>query len=190
MEQQTIFIKGMVCQRCVLTVKAELLSMGHTPVTLSLGEVSFLPGEAHNQAVLEERLSSLGFSLLEDRKVKLVKAVKQLVSEVYNGDYDFPDRFSFSELIKKRCGKDYDSISDAFIAMEKETIEQYIIQFRINKVKEYLVYSDFTLADIAFKLNFSSVAYLSAQFKQQTGLTPSYFRNIRKQKAESAFSKN
>jgi AraC-like DNA-binding protein len=86
--------------------------------------------------------------------------------------------------------KDYDVVSDAFIATEKKTIEQYIIQFRINKIKEYLVYTDLTLADIAFRLNFSSVAHLSAQFKQQTGLTPSFFKNIRRQKSETLFSPN
>jgi AraC-like DNA-binding protein len=86
--------------------------------------------------------------------------------------------------------KDYETISDAFIATEKKTIEQYIIEYRINKVKEFLVYSNLTLSDIAFKLNFNSVAHLSTQFKQQTGLTPSFFRDIKKQKAERAFSKN
>lgn len=180
----------MVCQRCVMTVEAELQNMGHIPLKMSLGEVSYLPTEAHDQEMLESRLATLGFSIVEDSKAKLTKAVKRLIEEVYGGAFDFPDRFRFSDLVKKRCQKDYESISDAFIVTEKETIEQYIIRFRINKVKEYLVYSNLTLSDIAFQLNFSSVAYLSAQFKQQTGLTPSYFREIKKQKAETAFTKN
>jgi AraC family transcriptional regulator len=190
MEQQTIFIKGMVCQRCVMTVETELQEMGHTPVKVSLGEVSFITNEAHDLAVLEERLSRLGFDLLEDKKAKMTKKVKQFVEEVYGGDFDFPERFRFSELVKQRLQKDYETISDAFIATEKKTIEQYIIEYRINKVKEFLVYSNLTLSDIAFKLNFNSVAHLSTQFKQQTGLTPSFFRDIKKQKAERAFSKN
>lgn len=190
MEQQTIFIKGMVCRRCLMTVETELHQMGHTPVQVALGEVSFLTHEAPDTAVLEERLSGLGFSLLEDKKVKMVKQTKQLVAEVYNGDFDFPARFRFSEFVKQRLQKEYDTISDAFIASERKTIEQYIIEYRINKVKEFLVYSSFTLSDIAFRLNFTSIAHLSAQFKQQTGLTPSFFRDIKKQKAERAFSKN
>ena len=170
----------MVCQRCLIVVESELQKMGHTPVKLSLGAVTFMASGSQSSAVLEEGLSRLGFSLLEDKKEKLLVQVKQLVEEVYSGDFDFSERFRFSELVKKRLQNDYDSISDSFIAKEKKTIEQYIVEFRIKKVKEFLVYSNFRLSDIAFKLNFNSVAHLSAQFKQQTGLTPSFFKEIRK----------
>ena len=94
MEPQTIFIKGMVCNRCLMTVEAELLQMGYTPVEMSLGEVSFLPNKESNSDGLEERLTSLGFSLLQDKKVTMTKEVKHLVQEVYGGDFDFPERFS------------------------------------------------------------------------------------------------
>lgn len=190
MEQQTIFIKGMVCNRCMMAIETELLQLGHTPVSLSLGEVSFMPNKVHDDTALEERLTLLGFTLLEDKNVKMTKEVKHLVEEVYGGDFDFPERFRFSDLVRQRLQKDYDTVSAAFIATEKKTIEQYIIEFRINKIKEYLVYTDYTLADMAFRLNFSSVAHLSAQFKQQTGLTPSFFKNIRSQKSETLFSQN
>ena len=190
MNQQTIFLKGMVCNRCLMTVKTELQEMGYTPVKLLLGEVSYISNEAQNPAALEERLTSLGFSLLEDKNVKTMKEVKKLLEKVYSGDFDFPDNFRFPNFIKQQFKKDYDAISDAFIATEKKTIEQYIIDLRINKIKEYLVYTNLTLADIAFKLNFNSIAHLSAQFKQQTGLTPSFFKNIKRQKSETTFSMN
>jgi AraC-like DNA-binding protein len=180
----------MVCQRCMMTVKEELQNMGHTPLELSLGAVSFATTGTHDLPNLEKRLTALGFSLLEDKKTKLVKDVKVLIEEVYSGVFDFPERFRFAELVKERFQKDYDTISDTFIAVEKKTIEQYIIEFRIGKIKEYLVYSNLTLSDIAFKLNFNSVAHLSTQFKQQTGLTPSYFKQVKKQKMETAHSKN
>jgi len=191
MEKQTIFIKGMVCNRCLMTVKNELESLGHCSVDVSLGTVSFIrSAEAEDSYELEKRLSMLGFSLLEDKKTKMAKEVKSLIEEVYSGNFDFPVGFRFSKLVAERLGKDYDAISDAFIAVEKKTIEQYIIQYRINKVKEFLVYTTLTLSDIAFRLNFTSVAHLSTQFKQQTGLTPSYFKDIKKQKSASAFSAN
>lgn len=180
----------MVCQRCLQTVESELQQMGHTPVKVSLGAVSFITHEAPDPAALEERLSQFGFGLLEDKKATMTKKVKQLVEEVYSGDFDFPERFRFSELVKQRLQKEYDGISDAFIATEKKTIEQYVIAYRINKVKEFLVYSGLTLSDIAFKLNFTSVAHLSTQFKLQTGLTPSFFRDIKKQKTGVIFSTN
>jgi AraC family transcriptional regulator len=184
----TLFIKGMVCRRCIMVVEEELKDLGHEPVQVGLGEVTVVDkGEQLDKAALEKRLAALGFSLLEDRKVKMVTEVKVLVEEVYSGDYDFPDNFRFANLVRERCNKDYDAVSDVFIAMEKRTIEQYIIGFRINKVKEYLVYANLTLADIAFKLNYNSVGHLSAQFKQYTGLTPSHFKEIRKEKAAVAF---
>lgn len=190
MIQQTIFLKGMVCNRCLMTVETELLEMGHTPVRLSLGEVSYISNESHDNGSLEERLNLLGFSFLEDKKIKITKEVKNLLEKVYNGNFDFPENFRFAKLLKQQFQKDYTTISDAFIATEKKTIEQYVIELRINKIKEYLVYTNLTLADIAFKLNFNSVAHLSAQFKQQTGLTPSFFKNVRRKKTEAVFSKN
>ena len=187
----TFFIKGMVCRRCVMVVVEELKGLGHEPVQVGLGEVTVVDkGEQLDKAALEKRLAALGFSLLEDRKVKIVNEVKVLVEEVYSGDYDFPDNFRFANLVRERCNKDYDAVSDVFIAMEKRTIEQYIIDFRINKVKEYLVYANLTLADIAFKLNYTSVAHLSSQFKQYTGLTPSYFKEIKKEKSAVMFADN
>lgn len=180
----------MVCNRCLMMVETELQDMGHTPVKLSLGEVSFVSNETSDLAALEERLSLLGFSFLEDKKTNITKEVKRLVEKIYSGNFDFPEHFRFAHMIKKQFHQDYATISDAFIATEKKTIEQYIIDFRINKIKEYLVYTQLTLADIAFILNFSSVAHLSSQFKQQTGLTPSFFKNIKRQKSETIFSVN
>ena len=188
---ETLFIKGMVCSRCVMVVKEELKDLGHEPVQVGLGEAIVVEKEDKLDKVeLEKRLAALGFSLLEDRKVKTVREVKALVEAVYSGEYDFPDNFRFTNLVREICNKDYDAVSDVFIAMEKRTIEQYIIDFRINKVKEYLVYSNLTLADIAFKLNYNSVAHLSAQFKQYTGLTPSHFKEIKKEKTAVIFSGN
>lgn len=192
MERATkLFIKGMVCNRCMMVIKKELESLGHFPVQIELGVVKIArPTEEVDRAEVEQRLAFLGFELLEDRNEKLVREVKALVHEVYSGEFDFPDRFRFTAFAKERLNKDYDSISDAFIVLEKKTIEQYIIEFRIDKVKEYLVYSNYTLSEIAFRLNFNSAAHLSSQFKQHTGLTPSYFKEIKRQKVEVIFSRN
>jgi len=157
--------------------------MGGTPVHVGLGEVSFVADTSFDLNAFERSLGLLGFGLLEDSNAIIVKKVKQLVEEVYSGEYDFPNDFRFADLITARCQKDYDSVSDLFIKIEKTTIKQYIIDFRINKVKEFLVYGDLTLTDIAFRLNFNSVAHLSAQFKQQTGLTPSFFKEVKRTKS-------
>ena len=171
----------------MITVKKELENLGHGSIDVSLGEVSFSQtAKAYKPDELESRLLMLGFSLLIDKKSKMTKQVKSIIKEIYDGNFDFEDGFRFSRLLVVRLGKDYDAISDAFITVEKKTIVQYLIEFRIAKVKEFLLYSNLTLSYIAFKLNFNSVAHLSSQFKQQTGLTPSLFKEIKRKKAESA----
>jgi AraC family transcriptional regulator len=178
-----LYIKGMVCERCILVIRDELQALGHNPVKISLGEVTFLVyGRPINVSLIKERLTILGFKLLEDQKVKIVDDVKKLVAEVYSGAYDFPLNFRFSALLKERLQKDYDTLSNLFTLLEQRTLEQYIIDYRIEKVKELLVYSNDTLSGIAFKLNYSSLPHLSKQFKQYTGLNPSYFREVKKSK--------
>lgn len=173
----SFYIKGMVCQRCIDVVSKEFNTIGLAPVQISLGKVTIAapPAEIHYQ-MIQDQLKSLGFDLLEDNKLKTARDVKQLVAKVYSGNYDFPYNFRFSDLIQKEIHRDYDGISSLFSIVEHKTLERYIIDYRIEKVKEFLVYSSATLADIAFKLNFSSVAHLSRQFKQVTGINPSQFK--------------
>lgn len=170
----------MVCDRCILSLKNELYKTGVDVSDIYLGEATIMHTEGNaNLQALDEKLRALGFSLIEDKKEKIVRQVKQLVKEVYSGDFDFPHHFLFSTLISSRLNKDYDSVSAVFTTIEKKTIEKYIIDYRIKKIKEYLVYSDLSLTDLSYKFGYSSVAHLSRQFKSYTGLNPSYFQNIR-----------
>ena len=179
-KEHKVYIKGMVCQRCISTVKEQLEKMGMETSDISLGVVTLLAtGSNPDTAALEKMITPLGFTVLEDKKVKLVREAKSLVAEVYKGDFDFPLRFRFSDLVAKRLNRDYDTISTTFSASENMTLEKYIIDYRIEKIKELMVYTGDSLADISFKLGFSSVAHLSRQFKQQTGMNPSYFRQLR-----------
>jgi AraC family transcriptional regulator len=190
-QQSKLFIKGMVCNRCVSVVGEALNELGHREVKVSLGEIANLnENYPIDTAKLEGKLAIHGFSILEDQNLRIVNEVKALVAEVYSGEFEFPEKFRFANLLATRFFKGYDKTRDVFIAMEQKSLEQYIIEFRINKVKEFLVYSSSTLADIAYRLNFTSVAHLSSQFKQQTGLTPSFFKGIQNQKAEVVFATN
>jgi AraC family transcriptional regulator len=183
--ESKIFIKGMVCQRCILVVKTRLQQLGMEPLKVSLGEVTVITASPlPDHELIEQSLKPLGFQLIEDKKVKAVNAIRRLVAEVYSGSYDFPAGFRFSELLKERLHRDYDSLSTLFSFMEHKTLEQHIIEYRIEKIKELLVYTDQPLSDMAFSLNFSSMAHLSRQFKQYTGLTPSHFREIRKARGQ------
>lgn len=182
MVKQTIVVKGMVCNRCMLAVQDALEELGLKNVVVTLGNVQYETESILDQLKIEDSLAKLGLSLLEDKATKLVKELKALIAHVYSGAFDFPGNFRFTKWIAEKLDTDYTIISDAFIVHENKTIEQYLIAYRIDKVKELFVYSNDTLADIAFKLNFSSVAHLSAQFKKQTGLTPSFFKTVKQEK--------
>ncbi|PSL45345.1 helix-turn-helix protein [Chitinophaga niastensis] len=178
-----ILIKGMVCDRCILTIRQLFHELEIPFSNISLGEVTTVAAlSLPDMTILEERLRPLGFTLLEDKKKKLIREVKALVELVYSGSYDFPDDFRFSDIVVANLNKDYNVVSTIFSAEEGITLEKYLIEYRIEKVKELLVYTADTLPDIAFKLGFSSAPHLSRQFKAQTGLNPSYFKEIRKSK--------
>lgn len=175
----------MVCDRCILTIRNELDKLQVPIKEIALGEVTTLSAlTAPDINAIEKQLSPLGFTLLENKRTKLVREVKSLVEKVYAGSFDFTHGFLFSALAATTFHKDYESISSIFSSAEGITLEKYIIGYRIEKAKEMLVYSSYTLTDIAYKLGFSSVAHLSAQFKNETGLTPSHFKKIRQDKSQ------
>lgn len=174
-----IYIKGMVCERCILTIRNELDKLGIRIADIHLGEVTTVTTLTESDiAAIKQQISPLGFTLLEDKKAKLIQEVKMLVEQVYSGKYDFPHDFRFSSLLASSFNKDAETVSSMFSQTEGITLEKYIIGYRIEKVKELLLYSSDTLSEIAFKLGFSSVPHLSRQFKAETGLNPSHFKEI------------
>lgn len=187
MSQMKLQIKGMVCQRCISAVGQLLNSIGIELDEIKLGEVRFTAATSvPDLDLIEQKLHKYGFSVLEDSGQKLAKSVKALIAEVYNGDYDFPPTFKFSALVSSRLKKEYDSISASFSKTEKISLEKFILQYRIEKIKEHLVYTDEKLSDLAFRFGFSSVAHVSSQFKLLTGLTPTHFKQIQKAKSSTA----
>ena len=175
-----VYVKGMVCQRCINAVTTGFEQAGVFPEAVQLGEVT-LPAESAitDLHILEEKLKPLGFTLLQDKSTRMVGLIRSVIADVYSGEFDFPYRFRFSTHLSNVTGHPYDVMSAVFASVTQTTIEQYIINYRIQQVKQLLVYTPTNLADIAFKLGYSSVAHLSRQFKQKTGLTPSYFRQLR-----------
>jgi AraC family transcriptional regulator len=187
----TFILKGMVCERCISVIRQELEGIGIVPIRIELGEVTIVSTSLWEESkLIEEKLKPLGFKLLEDRKAKLVQDIKDLVAEVYSGEFDFPLQFRFSDLITNRLKKEYDSASYLFSIMEKKTLERYIIDYRIDRVKWFLSNSNESLSSIAFKLNFSSVAHLSKQFKQYTGMNTTLYRELMQPLADLEFSEN
>lgn len=175
----TIYIKNMVCNRCKMVVKSVLENMDLHPIRVDLGEVELQEKDiAAVKERLSEELESLGFALLDDRKTKTIEKVKNIITDLVqnkNNGLDVP----LSEYLTRDIHQDYSALSNLFSEVEGTTIEKYHILQKIEKVKELLVYDEMTLSEIAFQLNYSSVAYLSNQFKKVTGLTPSYFKKLR-----------
>ena len=153
-------------------------------VKVVLGEVELdlenLPETKYQE--LKAALEGLGFELLEDKKKAIVAQIKAAIVELAHYSKE-PLKVNLSEYLNNKLGADYASLSSIFSAEEKNTIEHYYIQQKIEKAKELLSYGELTLSEIAFQLNYSSVAHLSAQFKKETGITPSQFKQDLKRNA-------
>ena len=173
-----LFIKNMVCPCCILVVRDILRQAGIEASSVVLGE-AVLPAEltAERRKELDEALRAVGFELIDDRRKQTVERVKNTVIELVR-EKDAALRTNLSDYIADRLHQDYGAVSSLFSEIENTTIEQYFIAQKIERVKELLVYGELSLGEIADKLNYSSTAHLSAQFKKVTGLTPSHFRKI------------
>jgi len=143
-----------------------------------LGEVEFIkPPNAVQLKQLNTELRKVGFEILDNRKKKQIEKIKTLlIQKVQSGDIE--EHFSLSETLSIQLHKEYTQISRIFPEVEGITIEQFFLRQKVEKVKEWLVYDEFSLSEIAWKLGYSSVAHLSSQFKKITGLTPSHFKSL------------
>lgn len=184
-KSNTLFIKNMVCQRCIMTVESILDRLKIAYNNVSLGEAE-LPGKltATQRKDLETALHKVGFELIETRVNKIVEDIKQAVMEYLGLGMDSQD-IKLSSFITNKIPYDYSYLSDLFSSIEGKTIEQYFILQRIEKVKELLVYDQLSLTEISYRTGFSSVHHLSSQFKKVTGLTPSHFKKIGIEKRKS-----
>lgn len=174
-----IYIKNMVCNRCIMVVKNEMDKLGLKVNNIILGEVNLEtePTSVQKQEI-EFTLSSLGFELIDDKKSRIIEKIKNVIIKVVH--YQETDsKINLSNLLIKDLNYDYNYLSNLFSEIEGTTIEKYFIAQKIEKVKELLVYDELSLSEIAYRLNYSSVAYLSNQFKKVTGLTPSHFKLIK-----------
>jgi AraC-like DNA-binding protein len=169
-----LHIKNMVCSRCKMVVKSELEKLGLHLIAVELGIVKIeetLDDSFLN--VVNTSLKKFGFAVIDDKKDKIIERIKNLIIELvhyHNNDLNI----NLSVYLSTALLQDYNSLSKLFSEEENMTIEHYFISQKIEKVKELLTYNELTLSEIADQLNYSTVAYLSNQFKKTTGFTPSY----------------
>ncbi len=165
-----------------MVVQNELDKLGIKATNIKLGEVTLkneLTSKERN--ALDEALVSLGFQVIDDKKSRIIEKIKNVIIDLVHHQ-DNNTKNNLSEVLSSELHHDYNYLSSLFSEVEGTTIEKYFIAQKIEKVKELLVYDELSLSEIAFQLNYSSVAYLSNQFKKVTGLTPSHFKQIKADK--------
>jgi len=170
----------MVCPRCVETVNSIFQELEIPIKAIQLGEVetAAVIDEAKKKA-LDERLRTRGFELLQDQKAKLIGQIKSIIIEqVHHSEETL--KTNFSTLLADKLHLEYSALSRLFSSVEGITIERFILKQKAEKVKELLFYNESTLSEIAFHMGYSSVAHLSAQFKKETRMTPSFFKKLKK----------
>ena len=180
MSPAILFVKNMVCRRCILAVEDVLKNSGIPFEKVIIGEIhlpeSLIPRQ---NDLLRTNLVNIGLELIDNRASGLIEKIKTLVIKKARNEVDEKDKkIKLSSFLSKHLHHEYTYLSSTFSEVEGRTIENYFIEQRIEKVKELLVYKEMTLSEIAFEMDYSSVAHLSNQFKKTTGLTPSHFKRV------------
>ncbi len=169
----------MVSLRCKMMVKAELEKLDLKYVVVELGMVDILEDITNEQRnKLKENLLKSGLELLDDKRSILIEKIKAVIVEMVHYTDEMPE-VNYSEYISKKLGYDYTYLANIFSEVKGTTIQKFIIMHKIERVKELLLYDELNLTEISYKLNYSSVAHLSSQFKKVTGLTPTFFKHLR-----------
>lgn len=172
-------IKNMVSLRCIMFVQGELEKIGINYTSVELGEIEIQDGIKEDQLkVFKEALVKAQLELLEDKKSTLVEKIKSIIAEMVHHSDEF-QRVNNSDYISEKIGYNYTYLSNIFSEVMGICIQKYIILYKMERVKELLLYNELTLSEIAHELGYSSVAHLSNQFKQITGLTPTYFKELK-----------
>jgi len=177
--QNILYIKNMVCNRCIKSVAGILNELNIGYENILLGEVTVLDAPDDNKKqLLLQRLNEEGFELIDDKKSRVISRIKKIILE-YVRELDYSsEKIHLSDFLSQTLNADYSHLSSLFSSVEGQTIENFLIAQKIERAKELLVYDELTLSEIAHKLGYSSTAHLSNQFKKVTGLTPTHFKSV------------
>ena len=174
---KTYYVKNMVCDRCKAAVRSAFEQTGATVKNVALGLVEAEQELTDDQlAEVDNRLTTLGFELLRDSRQTTIERIKTIIIETLRYSGSDATAQNMSAVLADRLHSDYSALSKLFSASTGTTIEKYVIAQKVEYVKELLSYGELTLTEIARRLGYSSVAYLSAQFKSVVGVTPSVYK--------------
>ncbi len=175
----------MVSLRCKMVVKEELKKLGLHYVNVDLGTIEILEDITDFQRdALRKNLKRYGLELLDDRKKIIIEKIKSIVIEMIHYSDEMP-KVNYSDYISEKLGYDYTYLANTFSEVKGITIQQFIIINKIERIKELLLYDELNLTEISYLLHYSSVSHLSNQFKKITGLTPSYYKKLKKKRLKN-----
>ena len=174
-----IYIKYMVSLRCKMVVKEELKKLGLHFIVVDLGEIEIMEDLSDTQRdELKSALLGSGLELMDDKRSVLIEKIKNVIVEMVHYSDEMP-KINYSDYISEKLHYDYTYLSNLFSEVKGITIQQFIITHKIERVKELLLYDELNLTEISYRLQYSSVAHLSNQFKKITGLTPSQYKHLK-----------
>ena len=169
----------MVSARCKMAVKEELKKLGLHFIIVDLGEVEIMENISGNQREqLKTALLASGLELMDDKKAMLIEKIKNAIIEMVHHT-DEMIKINFSTFLSEKLHHDYTYLANLFSEVQGTTIAQFIISHKIERIKELMIYDELNITEIALKMNYSSVAHLSNQFKKVTGLSPSHFKQLK-----------
>jgi AraC-like DNA-binding protein len=177
-----IYIKNMACESCKAFVKEALEELNIAPIKVELGEIETKEDVSDlKKQQLNNKIKKVGLELLEKKKGILIEKIRKVaIDYVYNSD-EKPN-VNFSVLLSNELNHNYTYLANFFSEVEATTIAQFIIALKIERIKELIIFGEDTLSEIAHKLHYSSVAHLSTQFKKETGLTPTHFKELKEKR--------
>jgi len=174
-----LYIKYMVSNRCKMAVKEELKKLGLHFIVVDLGEVEIMETiSADQREKLKLSLIDSGLELMDDKRAVLIEKIKNTIIEMIHHS-DEMIKTNFSDYLSEKLNHDYTYLANLFSEVQGTTIEHFIINHKIERIKELIIYDELNITEIAWKMNYSSVAHLSNQFKKVTGLSPSHFKQLK-----------
>lgn len=177
-----LYIKYMVSNRCKLAVKEDLRRLGLHFIMVDLGEVEIMENISEEQREqIKIALLNSGFELMDNKRAVLIEKIKNIIIDMVHHSNELV-KTNFSNFLSEKLNHDYTYLANLFSEIQGTTIEQFIIAHKIERIKELIIYGELNITEIAWKMNYSSVAHLSNQFKKMTGLTPSHFKKLKEKR--------
>jgi len=172
----------MVSNRCKMMVKEELKKIGLHFIIVDLGVVEIMENiSEEKRKLLKAGLLESGLELMDDKKAILIEKIKTIIIEMVH-HVEQPIKVNFSDYLSEKLGQNYTYLANLFSEVQGSTIEQFLISHKIERIKELIIYDELNITEIAWKMNYSSVAHLSAQFKKVTGLSPIHFKKLKEKR--------